>query len=539
MSAWSATALYRRGAITTHAGVTWRAAADNYNAEPPANPWVVAEGVDAAALVDDLSGVSDAGTARTNLGLGTAAVEDSSAFDAAGDAAAAVGAHTGDTSDAHDASAISVDSTSLSGIATDVQGSLGELDDAIDNHVGDTSAAHAASAISFTPYSTLASTDVQAAIQELLDESGGSYTDEQAQDAVGGMLADTSTIDLTYTDVTPELKADVKTDSIDNTFLANMAQSTIKGRAAAAGTGDPADLTATQVKTLLAIAAGDVSGLGALATASSVGSATIDDDSVTNVELANMAQSTVKGREAAAGTGDPADLTATQVRTILDTNTTPSTQAFGDATAVGTADTLARGDHKHAMPALGTGATDACAGNDARLSDSRTPRGIYLGGGSDTNINDAASLHTLFSQALTIAAGDVLEFEALLIVLNNSGGTKTYTCAISLGGTDQSLAAGTTVAASATARAPFWVKGSIWVNAANDVRWWLEMYGVVPAAANTAFSFGNVNNFRGIWNATAADLTGAQTAAIKFQSSATGGTAQTATLLSARIAQMT
>jgi hypothetical protein len=30
---------------------------------------------------------------------------------------------------------------------------------------------------------------------------------------------------------------------------------------------------------------------------------------------------------------------------------TPSTQAFGDAAAVGTADTFTRGDHKHAMPA--------------------------------------------------------------------------------------------------------------------------------------------------------------------------------------------
>ena len=35
------------------------------------------------------------------------------------------------------------------------------------------------------------------------------YTDERAQDAIGGMIADTTTIDLTYTDATPELKADV------------------------------------------------------------------------------------------------------------------------------------------------------------------------------------------------------------------------------------------------------------------------------------------------------------------------------------------
>lgn len=46
---------------------------------------------------------------------------------------------------------------------------------------------------------------------------------EAAQDAVGAMVADTATIDLTYTDGTPELKADVVAGSIDTTQLANTA----------------------------------------------------------------------------------------------------------------------------------------------------------------------------------------------------------------------------------------------------------------------------------------------------------------------------
>lgn len=45
---------------------------------------------------------------------------------------------------------------------------------------------------------------------------------------------------------------------------------------------------------------------------------TIANDAVTNAKMANMAQATVKGRAAAAGTGDPQDLTADQVSTILD-----------------------------------------------------------------------------------------------------------------------------------------------------------------------------------------------------------------------------
>jgi hypothetical protein len=38
---------------------------------------------------------------------------------------------------------------------------------------------------------------------------GSSYTDEQAQDAVGGILTDTSTVDLTYNDATPSITAAV------------------------------------------------------------------------------------------------------------------------------------------------------------------------------------------------------------------------------------------------------------------------------------------------------------------------------------------
>jgi hypothetical protein len=44
----------------------------------------------------------------------------------------------------------------------------------------------------------------------------------------------------------------VADDAIDNTKLANMAQATLKGRASGAGTGDPTDLTASQVRTILA-----------------------------------------------------------------------------------------------------------------------------------------------------------------------------------------------------------------------------------------------------------------------------------------------
>lgn len=43
----------------------------------------------------------------------------------------------------------------------------------------------------------------------------------------------------------------------------------------------------------------------------------VPNDSVTNAILANMAQGTIKGRAAGVGTGDPTDLSASQVRSIL------------------------------------------------------------------------------------------------------------------------------------------------------------------------------------------------------------------------------
>jgi hypothetical protein len=48
-----------------------------------------------------------------------------------------------------------------------------------------------------------------------------------------------------------------------------------------------------------------------------LGTASVPDGSITNTKLADMAQATIKGRAAGAGTGDPTDLTATQATAIL------------------------------------------------------------------------------------------------------------------------------------------------------------------------------------------------------------------------------
>lgn len=167
---------------------------------------------------------------------------------------------------------------------------------------------------------------------------------------------------------------------VPNSELADMAQATIKGRQSGAGTGSPEDLTPAQARTVLNVAdgannyshpnhTGDVTSVGDGATTiangavtdaklrdsaglsvigrGNLGSGTPGDittwlssdhvlresagtvgwgkivnnnvtaNTLTNSKLANMAQSTIKGRQAGGGTGDPEDLTSTQAMAVL------------------------------------------------------------------------------------------------------------------------------------------------------------------------------------------------------------------------------
>ncbi len=90
---------------------------------------------------------------------------------------------------------------------------------------------------------------------EALVLGGGGYTDEQAQDAIGVMLVDTATIDLTYTDATPELKADVIDDSITFAKMQNIATAKLLGRSTAEP-GDVEELSAATARTLLGLVIG-------------------------------------------------------------------------------------------------------------------------------------------------------------------------------------------------------------------------------------------------------------------------------------------
>lgn len=189
------------------------------------------------------------------------------------------------------------------------------------------------------------------------------YTNEQAQDAVGTILLDTTTVNLTYNDATPSISADVQAGSIGTTQLANDAvtnakladvpTATFKGRTTA-GTGDPEDLTAAQAKAALAITSADVSDFteaaqdsaGGLATNSADINLTYVDatpsltatfavDMATQAELDAHINDTVGAHAATAISNTPAGgVAATTVQAAINELDTEKQASDADLTAI-------------------------------------------------------------------------------------------------------------------------------------------------------------------------------------------------------------
>lgn len=64
--------------------------------------------------------------------------------------------------------------------------------------------------------------------------TGGSYTDEEAQDAVGNILVDSDSIDFTYSDATPSITASLRRD-VDGSLVSSVDGIALDGDAASPG----------------------------------------------------------------------------------------------------------------------------------------------------------------------------------------------------------------------------------------------------------------------------------------------------------------
>lgn len=199
-----------------------------------------AEATAAAALAAHLSDSSDAHDASAISILDTAADFDATDVEGAlaelqADAeadATGLSDHIGDASAAHAASAISASSTTLVGVATDVQGVLEELDNGIADHLADSADAHAGTAITNTPAGSVAATTVQAAIDELDTEKvaanagiTGATKTKVTYDAKGLVTAG---VDATTADIA---------DATDKRYVTD-AQRTVIGNTSGTNTGD-------------------------------------------------------------------------------------------------------------------------------------------------------------------------------------------------------------------------------------------------------------------------------------------------------------
>lgn len=88
----------------------------------------------------------------------------------------------------------------------------------------------------------------------------------------------------------------------------------------------------------------------------------------------------------------------------------PVALTVGGSNTAGVSTDATRADHKHALPAFGSGAGTFCEGNDSRLSDSRTPTAhasTHLPGGTDALTTAAAGT---ISPDDTAAEGTAVSF---------------------------------------------------------------------------------------------------------------------------------
>ncbi len=150
------------------------------------------------------------------------------------------------------ATEITYDPTASGLAATDVQAAIDEVDTTLDN-LTTTDVAEGTNL-----YFTTARFDAEFSLKSTTDLSEGTnlyFTNERAQDAVGSILTDTATIDLTYDDAGNTITADVKDDSTTNAKLATMAANRIKGAVVA---GNPVDLTPLEIRGVAELDVDDV-----------------------------------------------------------------------------------------------------------------------------------------------------------------------------------------------------------------------------------------------------------------------------------------
>ncbi len=181
----------------------------------------------------------------------------------------------------------------------------------------------------------------------------------------------------------------------------------------------------TSVKNAITALTSDVtaSGPGSVA-------ATIANDAVTNAKAANMAQSTIKGRAASAGTGDPTDLTPDQTSTVLDGASDPflRTSAASSGSSGVTTVRAATTANITISTALNNGDTldgvSLVTGDHVLVKDQSAPadNGIYTVGVSPARTTGFTTYNSHAGALVTVQEGTA-NADTLWLGTSNVGGT--------------------------------------------------------------------------------------------------------------------
>lgn len=144
----------------------------------------------------------------------------------------------------------------------------------------------------------------------------------------------------------------------------------------------PGDIALASAKIIV----GNSSGVGAAVSSSgdvtndNAGAFTIANDAVSNAKMANMAEERIKGRAVGAGTGDPVDLTPTEVLTIIKTVDGPGSGLDADLLDGMSSAAFAAAAHTHTLADITDDGTMAA----------QNANNVTITGGSISGITDLA-----------------------------------------------------------------------------------------------------------------------------------------------------